>query len=173
VIRYGIAEPTESIPVDVPDKQYVDVAPDVIGARREGPEDQRESNATHLLQFARQDLRDPALAAEKVADAGDAVTCGVDRPQPQVADAPAGKSARLKKVIKRQLGGMRIGLDATSDLARVEFVPWAAYEQVEGSARRRAAPQKFREECHRAHLTTIVVAITTVVVRRPFGVLVA
>jgi len=62
---------------------------------------------------------DLALAAKKVADAGDPVTRRVDRPKPKVAEAFAGKSARTKKVIERQLGGMRIGLDATSDLTSV------------------------------------------------------
>jgi len=60
-----------------------------------------------------------ALAAQKITDARDAVARGIDRPNAQVPDTPAGECPSLKKMIERRMGGVRIGVDPASDLACV------------------------------------------------------
>ena len=93
-----------------------------------------------------------ALAAQEIIDAGDAITRRVDRPNPQVAHTSACQCASLEKMVECGMRGMRIGVDAAGDLARVQLLPRHADKQIESSSRGRASPQELSDDRHSAIL---------------------
>jgi hypothetical protein len=103
VIGDRVTKLRETVPIHCTDEQDVDVARDIVSPRGERSKDQAESDATHVGESLRKELRHTTLSTHESADRSDSVTFGIDRPHSQVSNAPARDGICLQEVIERQL----------------------------------------------------------------------
>jgi hypothetical protein len=105
-----------------------------------------------LVQSTPKDPGDLAFATHEIVDARNAVVRWLERPHPQIARPSARHGPGLQQMVQCGMGGMRIGSDASGDLAGVQLLPRHAHEEVERSSRGRASTEELSDGRHAAML---------------------
>jgi hypothetical protein len=118
-IREASQGTTQVVPVRLSNDEEVDVAAELIRSRCVRAEEERELNAAHRREYRPQAGGNSGSASHEIPQRRHELAALVDSPEAEISEASTLDETCLEQLLESALDGMRIGVDAPCDLARV------------------------------------------------------